>query len=625
MEGKIANGVFSRSTFNVAGQDSFTSPPAQHPDSFSQLINTMPVTRGVLERRWGYSVFTASSGNYLTTYRNDTSNVRKLVLTTASLVKILNEDGTVANASLYVPGGGAAPPRLINSRDYGYFYDKTSGGLQKWDGATTLTKWGITAPTAALSVSIVGGAGNITLSQGRQYFVVYRNSTTNHRSDINAVSASSGPITAQNILVSSIPVSGDAQVDYKDILATLDGGDQTALYYLASVTNATVSLTDGTTEADLSASNVYASIDDSGNQHGVFDNAPPPNCTSFIKHRGRIYGIFNQYLYFSKSIDDVTTATGDVVAKYEEAWPPTYFMEVSTGAEVLKGLLSDGRSLYIGTERQIHRLSGDGPDNFDIPDIMFGEVGIYNQDVWQVTFLEGQPTGSVWLTPDLRVIGSDFNTYQDIGTPIQDVLSTINTSSTVPPSATFFAAAQYDLYILAIPTKTSNVLDTFCVYDMRRRVWVVWKPNLGMKFLAYNITQLGIPQLLALGSDTNTYIFKSTNSTDNGTPIPSIIQTAWIDFSDSDLFKLLNEIEVTTSDSGMFITVDSASSSAEFTNPRNVVTNSDLTTGPFGTFKRYLAGLQTKGKWYRFTFKSAGPSSPVLQAYRVVVHGVNRF
>lgn len=639
MEGRIVNQIegyyggmfpkqYVRPSFNTAGQDSFTNPAAQQPDMFMKLTNIMPVSRGVLERRWGYNTGAtlSSAATFIAAYRNDSSNFRELVYCGTGNVQAITENFSNYRTTIFTPSGGAVTPRFVNSRDWAYFYDGQNTDLLKWDGGSgsAVRKWGIAAPVTGVSVG-APAAGSITLAQGRNYFVVYRNSTTGHRSDLNPVSASTGPLTAQNVPLSSIPVSSDPQVDQKDILATLDGGDQTALYFLANISNATTTYTDSTTDATLAASNLYQSIDDSGNEHGVANNTPPPNCSLFIKHRGRVYGIQNQYVFFSKSIDDLTTSTGTIVGKYEESWPVTYFLEISTQAEVLRGLLSDGRNLYVASERQIHRISGDGPQTFDIPEVVFSEVGVYNQDVWQVTFLEGQPIGAMWLTPDLRVIGSDFNSYQDVGTPVQDVLNNINLTATQPPCAAFFASAQYDFYILAVATGANNNSDTLLVYDLRRKAWFVWNTKDLVKFIAYNVTQGGLPQLLfTQATNTVTCQFNSSLTTDTGTSVTAVAQTSWIDFADPTAYKLLNELEVTTPDSNMTITIDGASTAAQFVTPRNVVSGASLVTGPLGTFKKYLAGSITRDRFYRFTFSSVAVTNPVLESFRVDFAPINR-
>src|SRR6266498_4384001 len=75
---------YVRDSFWQAGQDSYTLPPAQDEDLYSQLINVQPVMKGTLDRRWGYQLFGYNPNldmNYMRMggYRIDATNSRYLV------------------------------------------------------------------------------------------------------------------------------------------------------------------------------------------------------------------------------------------------------------------------------------------------------------------------------------------------------------------------------------------------------------------------------------------------------------------------------------------------------------------------------------------------------------------
>src|SRR5260370_41447676 len=72
-----------RNSFYTAGQDSYTQPPAQNPDMFELLTNVEPVTRGILERRRGYTLFSsqtpANPFQRSYSYLNDSLSLRKYI------------------------------------------------------------------------------------------------------------------------------------------------------------------------------------------------------------------------------------------------------------------------------------------------------------------------------------------------------------------------------------------------------------------------------------------------------------------------------------------------------------------------------------------------------------------
>lgn len=396
------------------------------------------------------------------------------------------------------------------------------------------------------------GSGPLTLDSGRQYYLAFENSITQNYSDVSLVSTSTGALFGAAIPLSNLEVSSDPQVDKKVILATADGGDPSILYLLTELDNATTTYLDSTAELTLLAANVYAFTDTAGNNFGLFENEPPPNAHFPTKHRGRVYLLDNQTLYFSKALQDVITPTGIIAGRYEEDWPPENTLDISAGAEVGRGILSDGDFLYIGTDKRVLRLNGDGPDNFTPPQSAFANGGVNNQESWVKIFLDGNPLGCMWLTPDLRVIASDFNNSKDAGTPVQDVLNTLNTEAEHGPHAVYVQLGAYNLYILAIPTGSSDEPDTLLVYDLKTQRWYVWQLTDPPTAFLYNITFAGIPQFLfwtgGSGEDYRGMKFDVNSVLDDGASFTAEVQTSWLSFDDATLRKVLNWMQVMTGD-----------------------------------------------------------------------------
>jgi hypothetical protein len=428
-----------------------------------------------------------------------------------------------------------------------------------------------------------------------------------------------------------LEVSADSQVDQKLILATADGGDATTLYFLGQVTNGTITFTDTIPEATLLLNPIYLETNQAGLEIGVSDNDPPPNGIYPTKHRGRIFLASGQLVYFSKNANEVVTSTATTAGRYEECWPADYFFDCSVGAEAIRGMMSDGLSLYIGTERHIRRIDGDGPDTFSRPEVIFNEAGVLNQDVWKAGFVEGAPVGCLWLTPDFRVMASNFQAYADVGWQVQHILSTIN--STVAQSkahAVTVSNAQYDIYALAIPTGSNTECDTLLIYDLRRKTWVVWFLTDSSASMLFNINASGLPQFLFSSASVAGKIYNinasATQDRVGNTPadFTSTVQTSWLDLGQSTTRKVLNSLEVMTADSNLAVSVDGATNVGDFSSPTSVVSGTTLTGSYIGESFVPLAGKTTKFRFYRFKFVSTANASSVVDYYRTNVVPVHQ-
>lgn len=791
---------YFRDNFDGDGQDSNTLPTAQNQQFWQQLTNIQPITQGVLSRRWGYNLF-AQFGpplpfSRMYSFQNNNTLQRQIVYCAPKSICVsaeVNPSIVQESASLV----STIPPRMVDSRNYAYFYTGTSADLKKWDGIITnnLTKWGIHAPdlttisstagplggtvavneggintawsapsnalildglyagaqvtssapltqflgisgfaftipstatitgiqvdisgyftpvssptpiyniflskgasptygnvrnitvnnfpetfitaggpgdlwggnwtpadinstsfgtsiqgswvagsgspnlfinyvritvfytslSSAVTVTPAGG-GAINLTVGRTYYCVFQNSQSGHFSDLNTASASTGPLVNSVVNLSAIPVSPDSQVDSKVILATADGGDPSILYFVASIANSATTYQDTTTETILNLNQQYLFTDPFGNEFGVTFNDPPPNGTICIKHKGRLWMAQQQNLFFSKSVAELTLPNGFIAGKYEESWNPSNYFDISGGAETIQGLFSDGSIIYIGTQSHIRRIFGDSPNNFQQPEICHQDIGVLNHEVWQNVFLQGTPTGFMWLSPDFKVMGSDGNTYLDLGHPIQNILNTINPAAAQNCHAMFVQQGPYDLYILAIPTGSNTFCDTHCVFNMRSQQWVIWQPTDPSTSMLFNLTSTGTPQWLFAtvfgGATNNVYQYTPLATQDRVGFLPTnFIATAlssWLHLGSPTTRKILDEIEI-TGDAGMLFSIDGASTQADFNSPNIVTFNSNLILSPFQTYKVYLAGKTSRYHYYQLEFESTSNTSPtLLQSY----------
>lgn len=503
--------------------------------------------------------------------------------------------------------GGNFSPSDINATTFGaqFYAQTTSGTYALGVDALKITVYAVTGPITLSATA----AGNITLSTGRKYAISFK-SAAGEYSDISPASASTGALAAKQQPIASIPVSNDTQVDKVAILATADGGDETLWYLITELNDGTTTYTDDMPEATLLEQPVLASTDDGGNEFGVFDNSPPPiGAYNPVKHRGRIYMHDGNYLYWSKSLPELVTSSAFVAGLWESCWPVGNRMDVTEGAESIRGILSDGYNLYVATQFKIKRFSGDAPF-LEPPDIVHNEAGLLNIDSWKIVFREGAPSGAIWLTPDHRVMSSDFNTYQDIGTPIQATLNSINNPDAVTYArAVSFSSGPYDFFALAIPTGVNTYSNTICIFNLRSGRWVLWTPADTATTLYSGITEDNEAQLLLATSDAaKIYAFESSSTQDrvDDTPvaITAVLRTSWLDLGDETLRKALNEIAVLTGDGSMTVTVEGASNHEQFNAPNVVLSDRQVKAGPFGEYKVFTAASPSKDRWYRLTLTS---------------------
>lgn len=391
-----------------------------------------------------------------------------------------------------------------------------------------------------------------------------------------------------------------------------------------AIPNTVTQVVDDTPDTTLVFQQPLVFTDQFGNEFGLALNTPPSiTCpgTLCIKHQGRLWmaGVPNSThsVFFSKSVGELTLPNGFIAGKYEEAWPGNNYFDVSDGAESVSGLLSDGTTLYIGTQNHIRRLIGNAPSNFQLPQIVHPNTGLINQEVWQLVFQQGAPSGCIWLTPDFRVIQSDFNTYADIGSPIQDILNNLQLTANTLAHATYAVDGEYEVYILSVPFTQSTFCDTHLVFDMRQRMWSVWTPASGSQSLMFNINASGVPQWLFIdGASANIFQYMQTATTDNGVAIPVTAITSFLHLGEPTRRKILNELDI-YGNLNMSVSIFGANSTADFNSPATLLYNQPPISSPFGTPKVYMTGTQSRHKYYQFKFFANNGSPTFLNSFAV--------
>lgn len=546
-------------------------------------------------------------------------------------------------------------------------------------------------------------AGPISLAGGRTYTAAFMNSVTGHVSDIataTVTTATNQAIPEGTDAILSTPPSTltpgwtaidlsmtfgsptwitgigspfaiDSQIDNLLLLATSDGGSIDTLYEVTQVARGswtefsgfdiigglhhnydyfTVSVTDTTPDgfsvmytsgSTLLTNDVYASTDGLGNEFGIVGNTPPPTPLLYpILHQGRIFGTDGETVFFSKSIDEVTTASGLIAAKWEEAWPGDNQLPIALDNEIITALKSDGTNLHIGTTRAIYTCVGTDPSNFSVGANQFAQTGVLSNDLWTVVYSQGQPAGFMWVTPDYKVMWSDFNTYTDIGTPIYPLLQQWDTTFTNAAKMLAFTQGPYNFVVLTYK-RTNSAAAEFLIYETVLKKWYRWEfgspnsflqpaetgplcsfvyqhPSTGNRYLYFFTLNTGVtqssrvysaPPAVQSGYTLNLYRFDPSALVDLGsTGIGWNVQTAWQDLGDSQVIKVLNEIDILSDETNLEATVYGAYSQGDLDSPFTVASGATTTT-VLGNIKFPLAAYPSKARFYSFRFFSNIPNT----------------
>lgn len=540
----------------------------------------------------------------------------------------------------------------------------------------------------------VDTAGQMSFIQGRRYAVALQNSLTGHTSDVYTTNAPitprSGQIldfltqsyTASELAVgTTIPVYSastgvtagftqietvivvpqtnanvvplDPQVDTVILLAAADGQSLGTLYQVAIIPLSSFTLSGGSyyyyyvdtlpdsynstnvTGDTLLEADLWAYTDSTGDEFGILLNTPPTP-TGFLyptQHLGRLFATDGKTVFFSKSLDEVTTSTGLITSKWEECWPGDYQLPMALNNETILGQRSDGTNLHVGTDKSMFTVYGSDPSNFSVPSVAFAQTGILSNDLWAVIYAEGIPSGFVWVTQDFKVIHSDFSTYHEIGTPVYPIFQNLDPAKVNQHKACALTQGPYNFVFFELYL-TGQTAPVFMVWDTRLGKWYRWKPAAGHSGTGFITSAAFVYQFPAnTASVTFTpgskYLFFPTFQTSgnqftldffnpnafadlSSSYIPWNIQTSWQDCGDSTSIKTCNEIEVVGDNAPYTVTLYGASSQSGFDSP-NVLKTGTTVTGPIGLLasnKFYCAGANTTAKYYSVQISGSTGVSP---------------
>jgi len=180
------------------------------------------------------------------------------------------------------------PYRPLNDTSIWAFI--ADGSLMRKDDGTNTYNWGIAAPTATPGVAAGGGTGLTGSYKVKFTYIRKTGSSVAHESSPSPASATQ-TLANQDLSITGMTASGDAQVTHKRVYRTVSGG---ALYLFdQEITNATTTAT--STQADSALGSAVEN-----------DNDVPTNNTWAAEYNETIFLLGNsanpQFLYFSKRL-----------------------------------------------------------------------------------------------------------------------------------------------------------------------------------------------------------------------------------------------------------------------------------------------------------------------------------
>jgi len=370
-------------------------------DSLIGGANAELSNEGTLVRSPGYSRYCAAqfaAGEWPLTFfgfRNLTGTIRTLVDTQQGVYQFTN----TSRSSVFAK----STTKQTSFQGVGnllYFCDGTS--LKKWDG-TTVTNWGTATPVSAPTLSF--GAGPLSPKTGYRYVIAYRTSS-GHVSTASPISASTGPLTNQQITL-AFAASSDSQVTATEIYRTLDGGSN--YYFVASVSATSTSYVDTAADADLNNQIIAPQ------NH---QNDPPPAGASNVCYwRGRLWLAVGNKVYFAGG-PDITNGSP------EEGWPPA---NVFVFPDEVTGFAPNNSGLLLFTDSDSYVILGTDSSSFYVQPWQ-SNFGVANQNCI------AQDGDLIFVYTTRRQLFSISDNLEEIGFAIGDKLA-----ANFTPASTYLA------------------------------------------------------------------------------------------------------------------------------------------------------------------------------------------
>lgn len=400
------------------------SPSSTDP-MFQAGSNILTSMKGFFEKRNGFSTYCSAAFTFSAaiaqffTWRRWTGaavtlsgayfEMYSVIDTSANTSKVYKRQvGTDTNPILiHTDSTTAQPFMFVVSNNFVFFGDGVD--MKKYDG-TTVTNWGITAPSSAVTVTTT--TGSLSPVIGYQYVITFENSSTTHMSSPSTPSTTTGAQTSKNFIVTGNTTT-DAQVDKVGVFRTIDGG---SIYFehpsspVAYATWTASGLTDSS--ADTALTTNVAPLPNQNNR--------PTASLDPVWFANRIWTHLNDTIYYSDFEELVRGVE-------EESFASTNLRFF--GREIF-GKHVAGQYLLIFTADTIYRIYGDSLATFRMDKLSDDRGALNGACICSFTAeLGGQAIGLVaWLDSSNTVWITDGSSMVEISKPIRPDIDTITHS-----------------------------------------------------------------------------------------------------------------------------------------------------------------------------------------------------
>jgi len=452
---------------------------AERRPGFSRNVSSLSnVVRNFVWRRW---IGTTNGGAFIRMYCN--------VSGTSSVYK--QQIGVDLNPVLLWASASSEPFDFVVSNNTCYFGNGLD--MKKYDGIT-LSKWGITSPSAAPVITLLG-SGSMAVYTSWAYCYTYFNSNTQHESSPSPISIPLTPFSSNTPIV-AVVASTDPQVTNIRVYRTPDGGaqDPALMQEITGSPFPNTATTHNDTTLDTSLSIRVAPE--------FLTNDPPPPQKGFVPYAGRIWGFSTNTTFYS-GFEEIANGVP------EECWPSglggnfyPWDNEVNAHAPLI-----DGIAAY--TAERIFKVEGDSLDTFR-----------------RYTLLERRGTrsrtaiaslgGSVaWLDTSNTIWISDVG---EVGIPIRPDIKNIN------PLTAYMAIHISGIYHwLCLLDGTNGIL---YVFDLDLRQWQTpWTVGTTASALFSGETSIGNVQLIMARNGTKVLELAQGTFTDDVDTYTPVVKT----------------------------------------------------------------------------------------------------
>jgi len=251
------------------------------------------------------------------------------------------------NRQLHIPGAAAKVYDGAVVYEEGFYTvpeeataSASAGGALSVGTFELFGMWARTGRDGLIQRSAAGPIGSVTTSGGNLTisgtFPAYRMTDSDERYNTN-----------QDLLTTG--GSGRSLVTL-EVYCTTAGG---SVFYLSG--RFTNDATADTVSFSI-ATDPSAALEVAYTQTGAAGNVTPPAILAFEEHRDRLFALASDVVYLSKDFSG-----GDYAAFAADT--DGFFIDFDTAATGdLVGMVSDGTTLFIGSDRRIYPLLGEGPD-----------------------------------------------------------------------------------------------------------------------------------------------------------------------------------------------------------------------------------------------------------------------